>query len=392
MTQVSSVDWAILGGGCAGLSLAHYLSQDRSWSKKTLVIESRASYDNDRSWCFWRPQDPSISKNLAPLISRQWSRWRFSGQNFSASHEDAQRPYCYISSADFYRQALASIRQHPNLSISQGLAVTSVHPFQDRYCIRLSDGSEIHATEVMDTRPQAYYSSAQSTLWQIVYGYEIETASPSFDPSQLGLMEDLKSTPMGMQLMYCLPFTEKRALVECTLFSPQLYQATVLQQPLQEYIDSHFKDIRLIRTEQAILPMGLKPNNNQNLTHYYFGGQVAGAIRPATGYGFLRIQRWARDAAQDMRHGQKVDPRVLSTWLTRTMDSIFLGVLQENIALGPALFQALAEKVPARRLARFLSDDASMGDYLSIMRAFPASVFLKQSLNLGACLALMRKG
>ncbi len=45
------VDVAILGGGCAGLSLAMRLARtDLSFR----VVEPRETYRDDRSWSFWR--------------------------------------------------------------------------------------------------------------------------------------------------------------------------------------------------------------------------------------------------------------------------------------------------------------------------------------------------
>ncbi len=49
----SHVDLLILGGGCAGLSLASRLAEFGKDAPKVLIIEQRESYTNDRTWCFW---------------------------------------------------------------------------------------------------------------------------------------------------------------------------------------------------------------------------------------------------------------------------------------------------------------------------------------------------
>jgi lycopene beta-cyclase len=65
----TDVDLVILGGGCAGLSLALRLAEQAGQPRRVEVIESRPAYRHDRSWCFWR---------LGPhryehLVKRSWS-------------------------------------------------------------------------------------------------------------------------------------------------------------------------------------------------------------------------------------------------------------------------------------------------------------------------------
>ena len=66
-------DIAILGGGCAGLSLARELT-NLSYSKRVIVIEPRTIYEHDRTWCFWAEAQHSLSE----IVSNKWQHWRFS--------------------------------------------------------------------------------------------------------------------------------------------------------------------------------------------------------------------------------------------------------------------------------------------------------------------------
>ena len=50
------VDLIILGGGCAGLSLALNLAKQGSVCPNTLILEKREAYSNDRTWGFWQQQ------------------------------------------------------------------------------------------------------------------------------------------------------------------------------------------------------------------------------------------------------------------------------------------------------------------------------------------------
>ena len=65
-------DVLILGGGCAGLSLGVHLTHDAMPRRRTLILESRDSYTNDRTWCFWR----SEAYPFEHLISHSWQTMR----------------------------------------------------------------------------------------------------------------------------------------------------------------------------------------------------------------------------------------------------------------------------------------------------------------------------
>jgi lycopene beta-cyclase len=387
MSNILDIDLAILGGGCAGLSLAKYLSYIEGYKKKTLVIEARLEYTNDRSWCFWEPQDQHLLKDLNGLISHRWPQWQFSGNQFKITHHGKGRHYCYIPSDRFYQQAVDCISRHPRMALKCGISVVSVNSESNGYLIKLSDGTHIVAKQIIDTRPCSYTTNAQSKLWQIFYGVEIQADTPIFDPTCVGLMEHLASSPTGTQFIYILPFSTQHALIECTVFSPQLHSPQLMAPCLHEWLQAqyHQTHFKIIRTEQGVLPMGLK---TATLTHtvtpkYTYGGQVAGAIRPATGYGFLRIQRWAHACALQIAQEKVVHTPVLSKKIVQAMDHIFLNVLHNEPQIGALLFQALAQRVPPRDLVRFLSDEAQYLDYVSIMHALPLKLFLRYCLKIG---------
>ena len=375
------VDLAILGAGCAGLSVAQCLSREPRWLKTTALLEARSAYQHDRSWCFWEPQEPELRRALASLITHRWSNWQFSGQDFSVLQRAAGREYCYVPSDRFYQQALACITSHPRMQLYRGCTVETVTALASGYRVQLSDGTNLIAGEIIDTRPSRYTSSAQATLWQIIYGFEIRSPTPVFNTNRVGLMEELTAAASGTQFGYVLPFSTQHALVEWTAFSAQLLAPESLAPQLQAYLRSNYPEVALqiIRVEQAVLPMGLHclPHQRCSLPKYQYGGQVAGAIRPATGYAFLRIQRWARKCAAQLSHGFSQPVSIQSGWLTRNMDQLFLAILQHHPEKGAAFFQALSERVAPQVLVRFLSDEASVLDCIQVMRALPGRFFLR---------------
>ena len=66
-------DYIIIGGGCAGLSLAYELETHNKLKDKTLaIIEPRLEYKKDKTWSFWKTAD----HNFDDCIKKSW-------QNFS---------------------------------------------------------------------------------------------------------------------------------------------------------------------------------------------------------------------------------------------------------------------------------------------------------------------
>ena len=48
-------EYIIIGGGCAGLSLAYELNLHQKLNDKTLaIIEPRDNYTKDKTWSFWK--------------------------------------------------------------------------------------------------------------------------------------------------------------------------------------------------------------------------------------------------------------------------------------------------------------------------------------------------
>ena len=62
-------DYIIIGGGCAGLSLAFELEINEKLKNKTLaIIESRAEYKKDKTWSFWKVVD----HNFDDCVKKNW--------------------------------------------------------------------------------------------------------------------------------------------------------------------------------------------------------------------------------------------------------------------------------------------------------------------------------
>jgi lycopene beta-cyclase len=107
-------------------------------------------------------------------------------------------------------------------------------------------------------------------------------------------------------------------------------------------------------------------------------GNAGGALRAASGYGFLRIQHWARACADSLTRGAPPLGHPAEPRLRRSMDRIFLQAVRADLDRTPAYFLALAERMPPAGLVRFLSDAARLTDYAGLIASLPTAPFLRQ--------------
>lgn len=373
------VDLAILGGGCAGLSLAARLAAQGPDAPQVAVIEPRSSYNADRTWAFWDGggADPLVDD----LIEMRWPAWQIGTPDRAILHRSASRPYAVVPSRRFYASTERTIEASANVRLIRGTQATDLLEQADRVEIETSQG-RLSAAHVIDARPPQRAALAGAILHQAFMGAEVEAERPVFDPSAVELMTDMRVDDDGFVFAYVLPFNPHRALIEVTRFveTPRLLPG--LEAELGQAIACRTAGSPhlILRREQGVLPMGLEPIRSDQ-RRIVAAGTAAGAGRAATGYAFLRIQRWAAACAVTVRAGSPPLPHPTEPPLRRAMDHLFLRVLREHPALAPRLFLALAGRLGAETFVRFLSDQAGPRDLAAVVTALPPGPFLRTLIS-----------
>lgn len=377
MIPTKHVDLAILGGGCAGLSLARELAK-KNINKSVVIIEPRTAYLDDRSWCFWAP----IQHSLTDWVDCSWSQWSFGLQDQlkqSRSHRDFQ--YQYIRSGDFYRKSQLIIQDCSTIHLALGQAVKTVDAHQTGWQV-VTDSAIYIAQQVIDTRPPPSNLIDASTLIQSFLGIEILLDQPSdMGASQVELMTDMRLLEGEFCFTYILPFSERQLLVEVTVFASKAPAQADLQIELDKLLYKRgWAQAKIIRTEYGNLPMGLPHEVTASSPQPVRAGMRGGALRPSSGYGFLRIQRWAEQCAKIYCEKGELLPQTVSVFFVRQMDRLFLQVIKKQPALAPILFDSLLGKTKPDRFIRFMNDQASLLDCLHIIANVPKIPFIKALL------------
>jgi lycopene beta-cyclase len=369
------VDLLILGGGCAGLSLGLRLAE-LPGSGRTMILESRNVYQNDRTWCFWRHGPHRFDH----LVSHSWQRMEVSSTARQVAFQCASTPYQMIPADRFYAEAQGAIDKSENVSLATGMAVTKPPAFENgRWHVSTNAGS-ITARRIVDTRPPTVVQASDALLWQSFFGEEIECDRPVFDPATAALMQFIPTRGGDIVFRYVLPSSPVRALIETTVFGLNRLQAADLAPIHAEGVTELTRGglVRVLRSERGMLPMGKTARPGKCKSGYVHAGLMDGAARPSTGYAFQRIQRWAEMCAARIGAGKEAAGHAPDPLLRRYMDRLFLRVLKAHPERGPELFTRMFGDAGCDRVIRFLSDRETVVDCARIGLSLPLGLFVDE--------------
>ena len=369
-------DVAIIGGGCAGLSLGRDLarcSQHANSLPSVLIIEPRMRYENDRTWCFW-----DRARASHPLATKQWSSWRFSSGAKVHVHSSKNWSYFFVPSLKFYKQSTEFIQGCAKTKLELGCSVESICSDDEGFLVKTSKG-DVRVLKIVDTRPPDGCQLSKSSLFQQFSGIEVQCSHTIQDSGVAGIMDNLAGDENGVRFDYLLPISSSRLLIETTRFSPRLLSAGQLDNELQETVSGipEARNARCLRSESGVIPMGMHLHPRNRRTGWITAGTRGGAVRAASGYAFRRIQKWSSICARSIARGRGPIPHRLDKKLLQAMDRLFLQVIRDDPEFAAEAFMKLAQNVPADRLVRFLSDKGSPADLVSVISGLPSLPFLK---------------
>ncbi len=373
----------ILGGGCAGLSLAARLVQQRPDIALT-VVEPRTHYEEDRTWCGWRIA-PHFFSDCA--VSH-WNKWRIAASRQSLLLESSHYPYEMVRSSLVYEKACALIHSGASAELLLGTSADTVFEAKNHVQVTLADGRMLRSPWVIDTRPRVR-TLQQPWLWQNFVGYVVQCdVAIEIDRDTPTLMAFQPASGSVVEFMYSIPFGENCFLFECTRFSRVRDEEQVLEAALVRWLGENVgPQWHLLRREAGSLPMAPPlPASQHRVIH---AGTRGGNMRISTGYAFHRIQRWADVCAESILHnGTPVPPA--TNCILDAMDELFLRVLQQPSTLAADIFMDLFESCPTDRLIRFLSGVPRASDFWAVAKGLPWGKFLHETPKLTS--AWLRSG
>ena len=101
-------DYIIIGGGCAGLSLAYELEINEKLKDKSLaIIEPRETYKKDKTWSFWRV----TQHNFDDCVKKNWRNFSVNISGKTNRVKCNNFPYQSIDSGLFYEKIINKLKK-----------------------------------------------------------------------------------------------------------------------------------------------------------------------------------------------------------------------------------------------------------------------------------------
>tara|TARA_Y100000768_G_scaffold265188_1_gene202478 strand:- start:2247 stop:3314 length:1068 start_codon:yes stop_codon:yes gene_type:complete len=336
-------DYIILGGGCAGLSLAYHLNTYSKLNSKTLcIVEKRDTYKRDKTWSFW-----DLGYNpFEDCVTNSWKSFKVINKTASTTVCSEKFPYVSIDSSLFYKKILNDLSSNKNISFKKSPS-----------SVDLDHGI------VFNSFPNTF---SGNIYYQHFYGIEIETSYNVFDTSQFTLM-DFQETSEGVHFFYTLPFNERKALIETTWISKNYNHTTErYHSELKSYINDslNIKHYTTSFTEKGVLPLAHSRSKSKKNEIYI--GTSANLLRKSTGYTFLNIQEHSKFITQNLDNILNLSNFKLKNKYS-FYDKILFRVIQKHPERMPHIFNSLFSK-NINSVIRFLSSQSTfINDFLAIL-------------------------
>ncbi|MEM8711337.1 MAG: lycopene cyclase family protein [Planctomycetota bacterium] len=378
--QLERADIVVIGGGCAGLSVAVQLAAQASGrglqSRSLIILEERSAYKRDRTWCGWS-LEPHVFQSC---VDHSWHRWKGTLAGEHAIHEWREHAYEHIRADRFYAEAEARIAGAGHADLRMGVRVQALTATGGGFEVTTDQGS-LSARVVVDTRP-VRSGLEEGGLLQHFGGFEVSAKDAVFDPDTVTLMDFDVDQRGGIHFMYVLPFSSSRALVESTFISGSPHDSDVYRDHVMDYVESRLgTEVESVSyVELGVIPMQPVPRYSPTPGLYRAGGP-GGAVKASTGYGFHQIQRQACVLAARLldERGSPLAPS--RPGVDEWMDRVFLGFLRSNPDRAPEIFHRLLRALSAESLARFLMGRATARDRLRMIAAMPKIPFVREAVR-----------
>ncbi|SFV30716.1 lycopene cyclase family protein [Thermoflavifilum thermophilum] len=383
--KICYYDVVIAGAGCAGLSLAVRMARSPALSSwNILLLEQQEKNQNDRTWCFWE----SGKGYFESIVQHRWSAGDVITDEKCICLDFEPFEYKMIRSKHFYAYCKEILQQVNEQNQARRIDIwyEPVTQILDKETY-----AEVH-TSYHTIRCRFAFSSLPRDipqdksihfLWQHFQGWLIRSATPVFDASRMVLMDFRVPQQQATAFMYVLPFSAQEALIEYTVFSKQLLLPEVYDACIEQYMQMHYPDLsfEILEKEQGKIPM-TDYTFPQTDKHVIYIGTSGGQTKGSTGYTFPFIQQHSDAILQALENGNSPhiyhQPRKK---FYRYYDRLLLDVLSKSLYPGDKLFADLFDKNQTDKVIRFLNEQSTFWEDISIILSLPKKPFLEAALD-----------
>ena len=372
-------DYIICGAGLSGLILASRIFEDRFFDNKNiLLIDKDLKSSANKTWCFWETGN-SVWKDY---IVKSWDTVIFKSKGFQKEKSLKSYSYKMIKSKFFLDSIFNKIKQANNFDVFQDEILDFVES-NDNVLVK-TKSNQFLANNVFNSCVdvnEIKYKTSYPFLLQHFLGWTIETKESFFNEKKATIMDFSIDQKDETRFFYVLPLSDKKALIEFTVFSKDLLKKDEYELELKKYLKSlKIDNYKIIEDEFGVIPMTCYPFERKNTSKIINIGTAGGWTKPSSGYTFKFIEKNTIKLVAYIKKNSQFSNFKIKTrhWI---YDLIFLDVLHKKNYLGSNLFTKMFSKNPMEKIFMFLDNETSIIDELKITASFPKRIFTNSLLN-----------
>ena len=372
-------DYIICGTGLSGLILASRLFEDCFFDDKNiLLIDKDLNSSVNKTWCFWETGN-SVWKDY---IVKSWDTVIFKSKGFQKEKSLKSYSYKMIKSKFFLESIFNKIKQANNFDVFQDEILDFVESNEN--VLVKTKSNQFLANNVFNSCVdvnELKYKTSYPFLLQHFLGWTIETKESFFNEKKATIMDFSIDQKDETRFFYVLPLSDKKALIEFTVFSKDLLKKDEYESELKKYIESlKIDNYKIIEDEFGVIPMTCYPFERKNTSKILNIGTAGGWTKPSSGYTFKFIEKNTIKLVAHIKKNTQFSNFKIKTrhWIYAL---IFLDVLYKKNYLGSNLFTKMFSKNPMEKIFMFLDNETSILDELKIAASFPKRIFTNSLVN-----------
>lgn len=377
-------NYIFAGAGLASLMTAYRMAVSGNFKEKSiLLIDNDAKKTNDRTWCFWEKNEGFTDE----IVYRKWSTALFANNKKRIDLEFNGYQYKMIRGADFYNFVFAELQKHPNIEFVQQKVVDFV---DSGFNVLVKTEAENYtASKLFNNIYNPSLAASQKkypVLQQHFIGWHVKTTEPVFNAEKPVFMDFSIPQKGNTRFMYVLPFSNKEAIVEYTLFSADLLADAEYEQAIEDYLKNlGISSYEIIAEERGSIPMTSYPFWKHNTKNILNIGTAGGWTKASTGYTFKNADRLSAKLVQFLSTGGDFTKfhKKSRFWF---YDLLLLDILDRTNQKGSQIFSAMFKTGKAAPIFKFLDEETTFSEDIGVISKCPKGLFLaslfRRSVNL----------
>jgi lycopene beta-cyclase len=373
-------DFVIAGAGCSGLSLATSLAKANT-KYSILLIDNNIHTNQDKTWCFW----DTLNSSVLPYTTTVWQNLTFYSNNYEKKEKILPFNYVGVKAGDFYKYSYDVLKNAKNIDIIEE-NIERIYGLESGACLETKT-QKFHCKYLFNsTAISAGHSKSHSTnsaLKQHFQGWFVKTEKAVFEKNTATFMDFRTEQHEEVRFFYVLPYSEREALIEYTIFSKQLLADEAYDKQIEKYIQEtlQIENFTIIEKEKGIIPMEfINPDTTHN--HIIPIGIVGGALKPSTGFAFSLIQQQVDQIIKSiLSNNLPLIKRKIQNRFS-FYDTILLHLLQKKEINKSAIFISLFKGNNIGTILTFLSEKTNIFGEMKIFSTLPIKVFISALIEI----------